>query len=231
MRVPTQVVPRPHVAGVTPRVSVNNFGFGGANAHAILERGPRTPATQSASASTAWPRLFKAQRAWLEQRDAPQADLSYTLLHRRTALPFMLRPRTAPRFSTRSTKGCRASRDILHELGATWDLEAGLLRDAAQSRVNEAELAQPATTAIQIAHVALLRATVTSKRFLMEICSWGGKRDTEKITGPRVLVWCIIGRDPMHWLIPSANILGRPLSSGSNFGSISESWLICSPVE
>ncbi|KAJ5331132.1 ketoacyl-synt-domain-containing protein [Penicillium atrosanguineum] len=52
----------------------------------------------------------------------------------------------------------RISRDILCKLGARWDLEEELLRDKGTSRLNEAELSQPATTALQIALVALLRA-------------------------------------------------------------------------
>jgi acyl transferase domain-containing protein/NADPH:quinone reductase-like Zn-dependent oxidoreductase len=52
----------------------------------------------------------------------------------------------------------RISRDILCKLGATWDLEEELLRDQRTSRLNEAELSQPATTALQIALIALLRA-------------------------------------------------------------------------
>ncbi|KAL1857400.1 hypothetical protein Daus18300_010373 [Diaporthe australafricana] len=51
-----------------------------------------------------------------------------------------------------------ASRDILRELGATWDLEAELLRQDGSLEINSAELAQPATTAVQIALVELLRA-------------------------------------------------------------------------
>lgn len=51
----------------------------------------------------------------------------------------------------------RRSRDILHSLGAPWDLETELLRPRPESRLDEAELAQPATTAVQIALVALLR--------------------------------------------------------------------------
>lgn len=52
----------------------------------------------------------------------------------------------------------RLSRDILCKLGARWDLEEELLCDKAVSRINEAELSQPVTTAIQIALVALLQA-------------------------------------------------------------------------
>ncbi|KAL4968150.1 uncharacterized protein BDV14DRAFT_197378 [Aspergillus stella-maris] len=48
------------------------------------------------------------------------------------------------------------SRDILLELGASWDLAEELLRDDATSRINSSEVSQPATTAVQIAIVDLL---------------------------------------------------------------------------
>ncbi|KAI1744665.1 polyketide synthase [Xylaria scruposa] len=53
----------------------------------------------------------------------------------------------------------QTSRKILLELGASWDLEKELLRENNENTcINTAELAQPATTAIQIALVALLHA-------------------------------------------------------------------------
>lgn len=53
----------------------------------------------------------------------------------------------------------RVSRDILFKLGATWNLEEELLcEDVKHSLLNTAEMAQPATTALQIALVSLLEA-------------------------------------------------------------------------
>ncbi|KAL4956614.1 hypothetical protein BDW69DRAFT_202871 [Aspergillus filifer] len=49
------------------------------------------------------------------------------------------------------------SRNILMELGAQWDLVEELLRDESTSRINLSDIAQPATTAIQIALVEMLR--------------------------------------------------------------------------
>ena len=49
------------------------------------------------------------------------------------------------------------SGEILSNLGATWSLIDELLRDADTSRLHLAEIAQPATTAIQIALVDLLK--------------------------------------------------------------------------
>ena len=45
---------------------------------------------------------------------------------------------------------------ILRDLGASWDLLEELLSSEAESRINESEIAQPATTALQIALVDLL---------------------------------------------------------------------------
>ncbi|KEY64040.1 Tri17 [Stachybotrys chartarum IBT 7711] len=47
------------------------------------------------------------------------------------------------------------SREILQDLGCSWDLVEETLKTSAESRLHEAELAQPATTAIQIALVDL----------------------------------------------------------------------------
>lgn len=221
MTIPTSVIPWPHAAGITPRISINSFGFGGANAHAIVERGPRPPQRTSAQ-ETAFSRLFtlsantpaslkamiQAQHDWVEQRaETPLTDLSYTLLCRPSALPYrfstvaedraslldalsqgfampaakpapaeldmvmvftgqgaqwagmgreLLLESTTP--SSVFRYSIRASRDMLHQLGATWDLETELLRNDQTSRLNEAELAQPAMTSTQIALIALLHA-------------------------------------------------------------------------
>ncbi|KAL9031138.1 MAG: hypothetical protein Q9196_000814 [Gyalolechia fulgens] len=219
--IPTSVIPWPHATGIAPRISINSFGFGGANAHAILEQKPQ-PHHQSSSHDVASFHLFtlsanspaslkamiQAQYDWVEQRaETPLADLSYTLLHRRSALPYrfsavakdraslldklsqgtatpvtkpspaeadiimvftgqgaqwagmgreLMLETTAPSSAFRDS--IRKSCHVLHQLGATWNLEVELLRDGSESRLGDAELAQPATTAVQIALLALLRA-------------------------------------------------------------------------
>lgn len=212
IRIPTKLIPWPHAEGITPRISINSFGFGGANAHAILERWPRSSSLLNSSVSPC-PRLYlfsansqkslsntiNSQRAWLEEHpDTGLADLSYTLCHRRTTMawrfscvaedhisllhelrhgPDALPAQPAPRESyvafvftgqgaqwvgmghqllTGSTPSpvfrdsIRASGKILRELGASWNLEAELLRDAnTPTLLNNAEISQPATTALQ----------------------------------------------------------------------------------
>lgn len=219
--IPTGVIPWPHAPGVIPRISINSFGFGGANAHAILEKKPQA-GQGSAPPDAVSPRLFtfsanspaslkamiQAQHDWVEQRtETPLADLSYTLLHRRSALPYRFSAVAKDRASlldslsqgstmpvakpspaeadiimvftgqgaqwagmgrelllettTSSSvfrRSIRESCNVLNQLGASWCLETELLRDTSTSRLNDAELAQPASTAIQIALVALLRA-------------------------------------------------------------------------
>ncbi len=103
LRVPTRVEAFPELAGGARIVGVNSFGFGGANAHAILSAPPPTPAakTPAVDAERAWPFVLSARSeeslkasaanlaAWLKEKAGSNGtgpllpDLVYTLGARR----------------------------------------------------------------------------------------------------------------------------------------------------
>ncbi|KAK7984416.1 hypothetical protein PG989_011818 [Apiospora arundinis] len=214
MRIPTEMTPFPISAGITPTVSINSFGFGGTNAHVILQKGPRPPPLQrinddddssprlfvfSAHSESSLKMMMRAHLDWLAKEPdlLSLADLSYTLCHRRSRLNWRFgcvaqdreslmqklqrglenggavgganpssgfRPRTSDPYVIFVFTGQGAQNPsprlsaMLKELGAEWDLAEELQRDAPETRLNTAALAQPATTAIQIALVDRLRA-------------------------------------------------------------------------
>ncbi|KAF3395631.1 Compactin diketide synthase mokB [Talaromyces pinophilus] len=205
-----------------PRISINSFGYGGTNAHVILERymqstkepsGEKSPSGQiprlfllSAASQTSLSKIISNTKEWLSQQQEGELSLrslSYTLCQRRSIMPW--------RFSCVATskqelldaldKGIKTtdsmkriptdvslsfvftgqgaqwarmgkellsdtvfrdsmyrSRDILQDIGSSWDLIEELIRDDKSSRLKEAELAQPSTAAIQIALIDLLRS-------------------------------------------------------------------------
>ncbi|KAI0442664.1 polyketide synthase [Xylaria telfairii] len=102
IRIPTETISWPAIEGIIPRISINSFGFGGANAHAILEETPRylngartsdfgSPLLflLSANSKVSLLSVIESLLGWLENRpETSLVDLSYTLCQRRTALPF-----------------------------------------------------------------------------------------------------------------------------------------------
>ncbi|KAL4993011.1 hypothetical protein BDV10DRAFT_190367 [Aspergillus recurvatus] len=101
--IPTELTPWPDSPSRVRRIGVNSFGYGGANAHVILEQAPQTPdSTLSARDAAASPAavvlpLSAATATSLEARvrsfadfdfgDIDVLDLAYTLTCRRTQLP------------------------------------------------------------------------------------------------------------------------------------------------
>lgn len=104
LEIPTTLKPWPAVpAGGVRRASVNSFGFGGANAHVILESCPEeigpqagdtskalvsfTPFVFSAASEAALERMLRSYVDYLDQTpDVNMRDLSWTLGSRRSAL-------------------------------------------------------------------------------------------------------------------------------------------------
>jgi hybrid polyketide synthase/nonribosomal peptide synthetase ACE1 len=111
LHVPTSLTPWPALAeGVPRRVSVNSFGFGGSNAHAILEQAPAvsgevaqrnthtlfSPFVFSASSEVALVGQLRAYSDYLKKHsDIDATDLAWTLQSRRsqlsTKIPFSAR--------------------------------------------------------------------------------------------------------------------------------------------
>jgi acyl transferase domain-containing protein len=111
VQIPTQAKAWPSVSDGKPkRASINNFGFGGTNAHAIVESYEPEPRNDSvfssadeATAALSTPFVFSAAsaeslRANLEayalyldaHPDISTCDLAYTLRERRSVLPFRI---------------------------------------------------------------------------------------------------------------------------------------------
>ncbi|CAG8978751.1 hypothetical protein HYALB_00011512 [Hymenoscyphus albidus] len=208
--------------------SVNNFGFGGANAHAILARPPApvkmvTSGTNDSSATgtksipkrifvlsandrPALENQMTALTVYLEQRpevfqNSLLPNLAYTLGQRRTALAYKLaiparssaelipalatssitqfRSTTEPRigfvFTGQGAQWHAMGRELLDaypvfastmeridkclaSLGAEFSLLEELSKDAQSSRVSDAQISQPACTAIQLAMTDLFKS-------------------------------------------------------------------------
>ncbi|EXM19870.1 hypothetical protein FOTG_12105 [Fusarium oxysporum f. sp. vasinfectum 25433] len=107
LEVPTSAKTWPDVYGSVKRASINSFGFGGTNAHAILEsyepalhsqpiatteaESPRlyTPLLFSANSEKALKEVLSSYLSFLEERyETNMSDLAWTLYNRRSTLPY-----------------------------------------------------------------------------------------------------------------------------------------------
>ncbi|KAL4746464.1 hypothetical protein BDW72DRAFT_210414 [Aspergillus terricola var. indicus] len=103
LEIPTTAVAWPVARGQARRASVNSFGFGGTNAHCILEdyipttRSDNkaaasmlfTPLVFSAASEAALRQIILETRSYLQRYpDVNLRNLAYTLQHRRSTLPY-----------------------------------------------------------------------------------------------------------------------------------------------
>lgn len=196
------------------RISINNFGYGGTNAHAVLESYDKPAKVEAVEEDTSRLFVFSANNQaslkdmitshaeWVANNGDQSSlrDLAYTLSQRRSLLPWRLScvagnketlvealEATAKKADSLKripqvvkvsfvftgqgaqwagmgkelladptfNESIQESRQILKDLGCKWDLVEELLKPKEESRLKEAELAQPATTCIQIALVDL----------------------------------------------------------------------------
>lgn len=236
--------------GLKPlRASVNSFGYGGTNAHVILEQAPKIRWKESLTevksletrkllkekasiipeAQEATPRLYVFSalskesalaiatnyREWMTPRqhdDYFLGDLAYTLACRRSHMKYRLSivansyqgllsalkqttvndwakrtphsPQVGFIFTGQGAQWYAMGRElisthsrfrdsilkssaILQDHGAPWYLIDELFLDETESRINESKIAQPATTALQIALVDLLSGVGVHPRVVL----------------------------------------------------------------
>jgi hybrid polyketide synthase/nonribosomal peptide synthetase ACE1 len=226
LKIPTELVDWPKTIGKNPRrASINSFGFGGANAHAILESFDVSryeishveeashvsfvPYVLSAASEKSLKELSLSYGRYI--KDTANIDmhrLAYTLLQRRSIHPYrkaftasskeilleklenaekeQLPPPNPRKTSAPGILGVftgqgaqwpamgrqllcnsqKASQIIKHLddvlLGLhdppSWNLATEIMADESNTRIRDAEISQPACTAIQIMLVDLLRA-------------------------------------------------------------------------
>jgi len=226
LRVPRTLEPWPTNGNVPARAGVNSFGFGGANAHVVVEEAPRSdekppsairhpPSAYllplSARSPEALRAFAQAYRDFLSAKasEAPVHDLCYTASLRRNHHDYRLalvghshqeliehldawlagetrpgmssghqapghRPRLVFVFSGMGPQWWAMGRELLEQEPvfreavercdellrqyAGWSLLEELRADESRSRMGEAEIAQPANFALQVALAALWRS-------------------------------------------------------------------------
>ncbi|EPE25381.1 Thiolase-like protein [Glarea lozoyensis ATCC 20868] len=231
LQVPTELMKWP--VNKSLRASINNFGYGGTNAHVILEGAPAAPkptngttngipngttnrhatdesrvyllSARDATVAKAMANDFATHFRGLisEEEEISTGSLAYTLAERRSLFPWMMAvsaknlEELCDRWESPATKAVnttlkpvqrlgfvfngqgaqwyamgrelilayptfgaqiREASEILSEYGAKWSLIDELMRDEKSTRINEVDISQPSTVAIQLCLVDLLKS-------------------------------------------------------------------------
>ncbi|PKY00415.1 ketoacyl-synt-domain-containing protein [Aspergillus campestris IBT 28561] len=127
-------------------------------AYTLSERRSKFAVRTSFVASTVEEFLAAASRAIDRQPERAASKPKLTLIFTGQGAQWHEMGRELLHTQSSFANSMRESEEILRNLGSEWSLIEMLTRDQATSRINESEISQPATTALQIALVDLLNS-------------------------------------------------------------------------
>ena len=127
-------------------------------AYTLSERRSNFPVRTSFVANTVEEFLAAASNAIGRQPERTASKPKLTLIFTGQGAQWHAMGRELLHTRSSFASSMRESEEILRSLGAEWSLIEMLTRDQSTSRINESEISQPATTALQIALVDLLNS-------------------------------------------------------------------------
>ncbi|KAF1935948.1 ketoacyl-synt-domain-containing protein [Clathrospora elynae] len=125
-------------------------------AHTLFSKRSHMPVRASILASTRQNFLSAVMDAQSKQPEQSNTKHQLTFVFTGQGAQWYAMGRELLHTETRFSESIRSSEKLLNDLGASWNLQEELERDKETSRINESEISQPATTALQIALVDLL---------------------------------------------------------------------------